>query len=80
MTVRLLTPASPPRETPCEHCRTYRFAGTHCPRCKEPRSTYIAAKRICAQPRPITAPPPFCRYFPQNLCDCGLRGTCVEAA
>jgi hypothetical protein len=45
---------------------------------------YTALKAITARARagvqPITKPLPPCRYRPKALCDCGLRGLCLEPA
>lgn len=63
---------------PCENrdCRT-KFAGSHCPLCKEPRSSYTALTKILAQPR-LPDPLPACRYFSKALCACGGAGLCVD--
>jgi hypothetical protein len=52
-----------------------------CPICKEERPAYTALKAMSAKPgvQPVSVLPA-CRYYPKALCDCELRGTCLDAA
>lgn len=65
-----------PIPQPCHECG-HRYAGIVCPLCKEERPAWTAMKNITAKQQ---APLPWCRYFPNSLCSCGLRGTCLPAA
>jgi hypothetical protein len=72
-----------PKPVKCSNCE-HAFVGTVCPLCKEERPSYTALKNITARARagvqPITKPLPPCRYRLAALCDCGLRGLCLEPA
>jgi hypothetical protein len=72
-----------PKPVKCSNCE-YAFVGTVCPLCSTERAAYTALKNITARAsagvQPITKPLPPCRYRQASLCDCGLRGLCIEIA
>jgi hypothetical protein len=71
-----------PRPQPCHHC-DQPYAGAVCPICKEERPAFTALKRITAKAHHGVAPlreASRCHYFPDSICGCGGRGTCLPAA
>jgi hypothetical protein len=69
-----------PRPQACHHC-DQPYVGAICPICKEERPAYTALKAMSAKPgvQPVSVLPA-CRYYPKALCNCELRGTCLDAA
>lgn len=75
-----------PAPTMCHACGVFAVAVV-CPNCSIERPAYAAMKNITAKERaarergaqPLSFPLPPCSYYPNSLCDCGLRGCCVPA-
>lgn len=71
-----------PRPQHCHQC-DHSYVGAVCPLCKTERPAYTAMKRITARAHhgiPPLRSPERCRYFPNSICGCEGRGTCLPAA
>lgn len=71
-----------PKPVKCHNCE-HSYVGTVCALCGEERPAYTAMKRITARAHHGIEPlrnPDACIYFPNSLCGCGGRGTCLEVA
>jgi hypothetical protein len=71
-----------PKPQPCHACE-HKFVGAVCPTCKTERPSFTALKNMTAREHRGVQPvrsPAACKYYPDSLCGCGQRGTCLEAA
>lgn len=71
-----------PQPQACHACDA-KFAGSHCPICKEPRPAYTALKNMTRRAHHGVTPlrdPKSCKYDPKTICGCEHRGFCLDAA